>query len=572
MAIRLELTVDDKGSVKLTQFTSNVNAQLDKVEKKSHSVGNAFVSNFSSMTKSVLAFAGIAGIGSFIKSSIESAERLVDLSRATNTTVEELSTLNYWARQNGADIGTVTTSFRAFTEQVSAARQGVFDADLKFKNLNVSLLNSDGTARRLYDVYLDTVDALSKVRDETLRLDLSQDFLGRGAIELGAAIAGGRKEFDEFAQKGREANAIMSTQSSQNAEKFSQAIENFTTQLQTLVIDGLSPLLPQLTQLINDIGPGVKAAAEIGAAALQGMRDAVREIMKDAPEISTNISTGTEVAIRRAAKLRKELMEERGIAPPLPIRPELPDMTGFVAQITEFKEKAKTDDDFLGIRGSIEPAAQLKTTIEGTIPSIGAMRDTFADVGLETDELYQRAQDITQNIAGAMTSAILNINEKTKVFKSIVSSIGRAILQEIVTALVQAIAKAVILRAVMGALGFLGFSQGGVVGGFARGGIVGYPSGGVISGGVPIRTHTGDNRLIAAQTGEGILTREATARVGGATGVRAINEGRGVGGNTYNLTMNFTKADERWMRREFLPLWNKLITTTPLEAVSSRVR
>lgn len=239
--------------------------------------------------------------------------------------------------------------------------------------------------------------------------------------------------------------------------------------------------------------------------------------------------------------------------------------------------KAKGDEDTLGIRGTFETAEKLKTTLDFIPPTIGQMNDLWAEDAQYISDAEQRAQGLTSNIAGAMTSAIMNINSKTKVLQSLMAAVGRTILSEIVSALTKAIAEAIFFKAIMSFLNPLGSIGGGGSispggGGFAAGGgVIGYPGGGIIGGGVPIRTRTGDNRLIAAQTGEGVLTRNTVNRLGGAAGVRALNEGGGGGGNTFNLNVTTDRVDERFIRRQLVPMLNDLIRTTPIELNATRL-
>jgi hypothetical protein len=187
------------------------------------------------------------------------------------------------------------------------------------------------------------------------------------------------------------------------------------------------------------------------------------------------------------------------------------------------------------------------------VTSIDAVGDGLADSRREAEAVVNV---LATQATGAITGAILGFRS----MKDAIVDIGRSILNFIVGTLVKAIAKALIMQAILksitgGAGGFLPIS-------FRRGGMIPAQRGLVLPGSLPALATTGGGVPILAHPGEAVLNRDAVGRLGGPSAVWGLNRGSGGTGGILpsrgesgtmrieNINLSFPNArDEREIRR-----------------------
>ena len=91
--------------------------------------------------------ASVMGLVAFVKSSIDAADRMNDLSKSTGVSVETLSTMGYAAKQSGLDMESLAIGFKRLNKNMSEAASGSGDAKDAFALLGISIKNNDGSLK-----------------------------------------------------------------------------------------------------------------------------------------------------------------------------------------------------------------------------------------------------------------------------------------------------------------------------------------------------------------------------------------------------------------------------------------
>jgi len=164
---------------------------------------------------------------------------------------------------------------------------------------------------------------------------------------------------------------------------------------------------------------------------------------------------------------------------------------------------------------------------------------------------------LASNLTGVVSSSIARVGngvaDIVMGFKSAVDTVkelASTIIRDVVAAIARAIAKALILKAIMAATGGTGgifksllpFKQGGMIPAAANGMMLPQFARPGFGGGIPIMAHPG----------EGVLNREAVGRIGGPSSVHALNQGESsTGTHIENLSLSFPNVrDSADLRRE----------------------
>ena len=107
------------------------------------------------------------------------------------------------------DFGDVEGSLAKLVSTMAKARDGSPQLAAAFQALGVSVTDTDGTLRDNWATFLDVIDALGAVTDETERDALAQEILGKGYAELKPLIIAGTDTLQAFMDKAIEAGVVM---------------------------------------------------------------------------------------------------------------------------------------------------------------------------------------------------------------------------------------------------------------------------------------------------------------------------------------------------------------------------
>ena len=162
------------------------------------------------------AAAGVAALVKTIKelqeTTLEAAARADDImTRSTqmNISAQQYQALQYASPFVDVDVDTMASSLSKLTKAMGDAASGGEAAKEKFAELGVSIYNTDGTLRDSYDVWMDTMDALTQITNETERDVAAQDLLGKSAQDLATIYRDGTGTLREYIETAKD-NYVMS--------------------------------------------------------------------------------------------------------------------------------------------------------------------------------------------------------------------------------------------------------------------------------------------------------------------------------------------------------------------------
>lgn len=186
--------------------------------------------------------AAVLGLSAFkfaemIKGTIEAADKLDNLSRATGIAVEQLAGLKIAALQSGGDLDSIGASINKL-----AANMGK-NAD-RFKILGV-------TAKDPIEAFKQLADVFSKVHDPELRAALGAETLGKSWAGAAPLLAQGGAKIQEMIDRGSEFSGV-STEMARQAHELSDKWV-LLTQTGGLMTRMVGPLLPLFNSLTDDL-------------------------------------------------------------------------------------------------------------------------------------------------------------------------------------------------------------------------------------------------------------------------------------------------------------------------------
>lgn len=171
-------------------------------------------------TKAISAVSGglaTALVGNAINSA-SMADDLNTLSSQTGFTVEELQKMKYASDIVDVSMDQMTGSIQKMTKQMSSGNKA-------FETLGVSLTDSNGNMRDAKDVWYDSLEALSKVQNETERDALSMEIFGKSAMDMAGIIDDGGASLKALGDEAEGLGLIMSQDMVDDANALQDSID-----------------------------------------------------------------------------------------------------------------------------------------------------------------------------------------------------------------------------------------------------------------------------------------------------------------------------------------------------------
>ena len=244
---KAEQALKDFGSVGVQQI-AGVGKQMQELGGKVEAAGQKMKGISTVAAGLETAFIG-AGINA-----IKTADDLATLSQQTGLSTAELQKMQYASDR-------VDVSFEDMTGAVTKVKKSMTGhADL-WKALGVSVREwTNGPMRDAKDVFYDTIQALSQIKDETLRDQVAMELFGKSADQLAGIIDDGGAALRMYGQEAEELSLILSdevinsmTETGNELDKAKAQLQAGLLQLGATVAAVLAPIIEKLAAFVQKI-------------------------------------------------------------------------------------------------------------------------------------------------------------------------------------------------------------------------------------------------------------------------------------------------------------------------------
>ena len=236
------------------QDLKRFNDELKETAKQATTAGMSF-EDFGAKAKSlsdktrglstVAAGLGTAMLGMAYKAGT-SADDLLTLSRNTGISIEELQKMQFASDLVDVSMDQMTGSLSKLVKQMSSGNDA-------FDTLGVSITDADGNMRSATDVWYDSLEALSKVENETLRDQLAMELFGKSAMDLSGIVDDGGEALRAYGQEAEDMGLILSEDSVAAAGEFNDALDKLKATAQQSFFEAGAALAESLLPMLEDL-------------------------------------------------------------------------------------------------------------------------------------------------------------------------------------------------------------------------------------------------------------------------------------------------------------------------------
>jgi len=170
------------------------------------------------------AAAGTAVAGLTVKAA-SAADDINTLSTQTGLSTDQIQKFQYASEVIDVPLDTLTGSMSKLTKNMSGAKDGTGTAADAFKQLGVSVTDSNGQLRSNQDVFNDSIKALGGVQNATERDALAMSLFGKSAQDLNPLILGGADTLKVLGDSAQSSGLILSKDALNNLNKFRDGLD-----------------------------------------------------------------------------------------------------------------------------------------------------------------------------------------------------------------------------------------------------------------------------------------------------------------------------------------------------------
>lgn len=236
----------------LIETTQNLKQLQDELNHSSPILEavSAKTGEWSEKTRGMSAAAGAGAVAllGMATNAASSADDLATLARNTGFSVEELQKMQYASDFIDVSMESMTGSIMKLTKNMASGSDA-------FETLGVSITDADGNMRSATDVWYESIEALSKVENETERDALSMALFGKSAMEMSGIVDDGGASLKQLGAEAEATGLILSEDAVNSAVAFNDQIDKLkNTATQAFFSAGASlaeTLVPALENLVT---------------------------------------------------------------------------------------------------------------------------------------------------------------------------------------------------------------------------------------------------------------------------------------------------------------------------------
>ena len=193
-------------------------------------------------------------IGKGIYGSVRDSGKLADdintLASQYNLSTKEIQQFMKASELVDVELSTITKSFNKLTKNMTSTSKETTSA---FKKLNISVKDSNGNLRDSNDVFYETIEALSQIKNETEQDSLAMAIFGKSASDLGSLINGGSEQLAEFNKYLEENNLLLSQEELDNLNEMNDSFDILNATFDSVKQKIASELAPVIKPLVEEL-------------------------------------------------------------------------------------------------------------------------------------------------------------------------------------------------------------------------------------------------------------------------------------------------------------------------------
>lgn len=256
-----------------------------KPDKQSFSAADKLLSGVKTALLGLAAIKTGEYLAGLVEDTVAMGAAAVDTGTKLGISAQEVQSLQFAAKESGADIESVTTAYAHMAKGLLEAKQkGTGPLVDGLQALGISMSDPAVQNKNLSEIFGLVADKMNESSDAAKNLGVGMTLFGRGGKDLIPLLARGSKGIEELRQKAIDLGYAMDNDANASLKAFSEQSEEMKASLIGVRNEAVVAILPYLKELVDDFLAWIKAnktiLAQRLAAVLRGIATALQIVGK----------------------------------------------------------------------------------------------------------------------------------------------------------------------------------------------------------------------------------------------------------------------------------------------------
>jgi len=246
-------------TIDLNARLANIERDLGKMAHQAEKESQRMQAAFAKAGAAATAMVGALGVGAWaawIKSSIDAADNLNDLSKKTGIAVDNLAGLQLVVDKSGTTMEMLGGGIAKLNKTLGEAAGGSKEAQTVLRDLGI-------TATDPMEAFYQLADAFGRFKTEGDKANALSKVIGKTWTELAPALAEGGDGLRAIVEEGKRLNPVTKEMAEQ-ADKFNDAMSRFKTQASGVGTAIATSLLPAMNDMLTRWNDAISLSSRHG--------------------------------------------------------------------------------------------------------------------------------------------------------------------------------------------------------------------------------------------------------------------------------------------------------------------
>lgn len=179
-------------------------------------------------------------------STVRASDELNTLAKQTGLSTAEIQKFQYASELVDVSVSDITGALRRLTSNMDSQED-------TWNRLGISTRDASGEMRDANEVFYETLDALSRIENETERDQVAMTLFGKNANQLAGIIDDGGKALREMGDEAENLGLILSQDTLDSMNSVNDTVDRLRAQFRATFAENGAKLVEELTPLINRV-------------------------------------------------------------------------------------------------------------------------------------------------------------------------------------------------------------------------------------------------------------------------------------------------------------------------------
>lgn len=179
-------------------------------------------------------------------STVKASDELNTLAKQTGLSTAEIQKFQYASELVDVSVSDITGALRRLTSNMDSQED-------TWNRLGISTRDASGEMRDANEVFYETLDALSRIENETERDQVAMTLFGKNANQLAGIIDDGGKALREMGDEAENLGLILSQDTLDSMNSVNDTVDRLRAQFRATFAENGAKLVEELTPLINRV-------------------------------------------------------------------------------------------------------------------------------------------------------------------------------------------------------------------------------------------------------------------------------------------------------------------------------